>query len=926
MTLEVNNPSNISPIQSSSNVSQTSANTSASHGSSNIPLVDIEKQKLLERLNITSDQYALILKDNPNFGTYSITKQLEVVKLFKITQSFAVTESADVEEKSDISSEFNRTEYNSMNKDAKLDKIRYEFAKNIFIYGIKNKQGETVGNLVPHSPEVWDKMTNEQRQEVVDKLLTEMKNFPGLKKLDDSIMSLSKGNLSEERQIGLIDSTMRAIQVANSKGISILEFFSLNEFEKIDATEAYLSTHKDNLSASEETYLAINGAKKNAMKEALASRGVGVSPDMSISEIAELAKYCNIDPTEEALRKLKSKKEESGLSKREEQWLQELSKFDNGNGKNIIDKYKAVNLQDLEKEFDQLNKKLDAGELLTSEEQKHYNLILKYLETDEAKYLKEEIVPNLSKPETEYEKSVAADISDYKEKINGYLNDDRLRDILTVKYLENKTANMSKEEKEKYVKTFLDFNNDRTSVAVFRHYAKEMDSLWSSKSTLSEAAINMDVANKEQARYHYETRNSAATENPYWKKCALDAANCANAVLENSEGNDSVKLLNAEYAVKLADLDYSKDEIINLFNGATDVNATIDDAKVAIEAQNKIYESENATDEVFVHATNKGKDFADAAQEAIVTGAMDRSAAATANVTDNDIISGLAKVAQSGVFKSAHRNTEKYFEGQEAINHLNNLADQIQNCDKDNQLSMHNDIMSSRYTEVQEHAAGNIGNYDPSVQNDALNTVYSTGNQSAIDAAVESVANSSSVDVVEQVSPIVIADAAIKTLESDEHAFDDLSAISTEQTIFEKIASGAKLTSQEYASLSPAEKREYFIKFFKSLSPNEKIKLIKSISSGVQKRNIYKMIARTNNDMFDRLIQDAGIAKTIYDMHISGDIDYKIESLANKKYLSNNAFAELATETENKNIDPTHLNERKTLELWKKTDDGILLG
>ena len=86
------------------------------------------------------------------------------------------------------------------------------------------------------------------------------------------------------------------------------------------------------------------------------------------------------------------------------------------------------------------------------------------------------------------------------------------------------------------------------------------------------------------------------------------------------------------------------------------------------------------------------------------------------------------------------------------------------------------------------------------------------------------------------------------------------------------------------------------------------------------------MIARTNNDMFDRLIQDAGIAKTIYDMHISGDIDYKIESLANKKYLSNNAFAELATETENKNIDPTHLNERKTLELWKKTDDGILLG
>ncbi|MCI1273383.1 MAG: hypothetical protein LKG27_02990 [Clostridiaceae bacterium] len=77
----------------------------------------------------------------------------------------------------------------------------------------------------------------------------------------------------------------------------------------------------------------------------------------------------------------------------------------------------------------------------------------------------------------------------------------------------------------------------------------------------------------------------------------------------------------------------------------------------------------------------------------------------------------------------------KSFDKKSAIVAINALSDDIQNCDKSNQLAMHKTVMTSDYTEVRQHAAGNIGNYDSSVQADAYRATIATGDEKAIAVA-----------------------------------------------------------------------------------------------------------------------------------------------------------------------------------------------
>ncbi len=87
-----------------------------------------------------------------------------------------------------------------------------------------------------------------------------------------------------------------------------------------------------------------------------------------------------------------------------------------------------------------------------------------------------------------------------------------------------------------------------------------------------------------------------------------------------------------------------------------------------------------------------------------------------------------AKENQTPALKAHKQRYEKGdYSDKEAIDGLNKLSDYIADCDKDNQLAMHNEMMNSKYSEVQEHVAGNIKNYDPTVQPDAYNSTSGSG-------------------------------------------------------------------------------------------------------------------------------------------------------------------------------------------------------
>ena len=80
--------------------------------------------------------------------------------------------------------------------------------------------------------------------------------------------------------------------------------------------------------------------------------------------------------------------------------------------------------------------------------------------------------------------------------------------------------------------------------------------------------------------------------------------------------------------------------------------------------------------------------------------ATNENEAATAHAAENDVISKLGKNDQTKGFKLIKNRVEDLFEGEQAIKYSKALSDQIPNCDKSNQLDMHNEIMKSKYSEV----------------------------------------------------------------------------------------------------------------------------------------------------------------------------------------------------------------------------------
>ena len=253
----------------------------------------------------------------------------------------------------------------------------------------------------------------------------------------------------------------------------------------------------------------------------------------------------------------------------------------------------------------------------------------------------------------------------------------------------------------------------------------------------------------------------------------------------------------------------------------------------------------------------------------------------------------MASENQNDAFDLLYNRLNEYFEGDDAIKYLNNLSDQIQNCDKNNQLDMHNRMMGSQYSEVQQHTAGNIGNYDPSVQADALDSVYATGNENAIESAVESIVNSPSSDVVQQVLPRVITEAAkdnsfIIQTDNNDNSTVDSSALQ------QKILSGAKLTPQEYASLSSSQKKEYFSNYFKKLPLEQKIKMLSSLPNGTLKKSVYTAIARLDSNLFTAIVKDKDRAEMLLGMGLPEDINQKIDKIVNFLAVSDIGYRNIA--------------------------------
>ena len=179
--------------------------------------------------------------------------------------------------------------------------------------------------------------------------------------------------------------------------------------------------------------------------------------------------------------------------------------------------------------------------------------------------------------------------------------------------------------------------------------------------------------------------------------------------------------------------------------------------------------------------------------------------------------------------------------------------------------------------------AGQIKNCDVSVQSKAIESIVASGNSNATEIALSNLATS---------APSVVQDEAnLKGILYG--AYTENVTASTDKTeLQQKIASGARLTPQEYYSLSDKEKLEYKTNYFKSLPPAKQIAMLSNLTDVSMKKTIFKKLINQDKNFFRSLVEsDATTAEFAYNMHIGEEI---VMEVANRKAASDIKFALLS--------------------------------
>lgn len=178
--------------------------------------------------------------------------------------------------------------------------------------------------------------------------------------------------------------------------------------------------------------------------------------------------------------------------------------------------------------------------------------------------------------------------------------------------------------------------------------------------------------------------------------------------------------------------------------------------------------------------------------------------------------------------------------------------------------------------------ASQIKNCDVSVQAKAVESIVATGNVKATEVAVANLCTA---------PQVVQDDANLKGILNSAYS-NTTTEYATNSEIQQKIASGAKLTSQEFYALSPQEKQSYIANYFKSLTTAKQFKILSSLTDVNLKKTIFKRLINEDKNFFRSLVEnDANTAEFAYNMHIGEEI---VMEVAKRKSASDIKFALLS--------------------------------
>lgn len=842
MAFKINNNPKINSVSNSGVTNTSNFNTS---GSSNVSVFSVNDdviEKLCAKLQISREQLDLLVAKYPDFYSMDPVKQAEIAKSAVIDTSVSINENDNngvsknqtdnhTNDNSAYQKEeqagFNHNEYSKLSVKEKVNVYAQELAKNKFLYA-EDGSKKTLAD--------WDALSQDEQNNLIKKELGNLQKEDPNQRYDAKSIS------------NLFELKMTKLQAANLLEENISTFNKKGKEQIADAVHEYLfGVNSDNLSQQQNNYLENQYVLSKAVIQACKDKGDntyvdGVDYNLPESEISE--------------------------------------KFSKGG---ILSKSTKIEVQ-----LAYLENKKSKGIALDETEQAVYERLGKLVKSQSGLALVHAAKYKAANPDKQvnYGRLDALKKSEFGKDFEAAVSDEDKNFVIGA-YIKKVGENLSPEEKAKLINELtleLMYNPDDVELVTDVHSNVVENSDEETVNELMQtkeyglAALN--VINSDKIKSEKALQTLAITH----ENMVADEPERAEMLASDTMDNLSTPKLTIVSGIYSA----SKSENIQRKLGDKALSLKIENEQ-DIETQRVILEDVNNNSNLEVRKDIGSRiDETHKDNQLPLTEKFSQDKEVAKAMNENETLTRFHKDNQTEGFKLLKNRFEQNdFSKEEAISQLNVLADQIKDCHKDNQLAMHKDIMQSKYSEVQEHAAGNIKDYDLSVQSEALDAVYASNNRKAIEKAVTELENSPTY-LQETELPRVTGEAAAR------NNLIEFAQTSDTLSLQERLASGVQLSQSEFNALPSDVKREYFANYFKKLPLEQKIKLLSSIPNGAQKKTIYVMIARTDANLFNAIVKDKDRADMLLSMGLPNDVNNKITNVVKFLAVSDVGYQNIA--------------------------------
>lgn len=870
---------NVNSTTSAASTSQASASAQAKP--ENTSIMAKPQDELLKKLGITEAEYMAMVNANPEFATMSLEKQLEYISKNKTktteqtsqnnntaqpSQAATASESAATQTSAQTTQNetpkesldhlyFNNADYSKLPLSKKLEVYVNEYTKNSFMYSDSEN---------PKTLDDWNNLSKEEQT----KYIAESKK--GLEEKFSAVLSETSSDLKGKA----IDAMMTDLQAANYGGYTIEQMNKLDQNQKSDLVYSYLSEVKElapnTLSDSDKARLQYQQTLVDAVNH------LAGQDNLCLADAKQYMKDNNLTQTEVLQQYLTQKAQNGELSADEQKLLDKLNADINDPAmQGVLMEAKFQGLKNLEAELEEAKKNGDTARAEKLEKVINSNDSVKIRKWAKAYQIEKK------EPPKSYHKFRESSFG----KLYEQTSDPQERAAILMAYVKEKYPNSAKKQSKLAIELYNGLCSEGIDAAETKVSFLSACLVFDpeiGKKILSHKDVSTDVSTKSLNNIRkknknvpkaYDKINGQKQKNLYKDAKLYFERNGQSKLLEHAK-----RLISSTQDVFLDSAleipDENKDEYIaalgeanedtEIANKNIDITATYVNAELQLKSNETI--NQFATEETKAYGAVHTDLMLSENQTRLASMYTNDSRLATEAFVEDGTWARFDKENQTEGMELAYNRTDELFEGEEKIDLLNTNADHIANADKENQLDMHNFYMESKYSDVVEHAAGNIYKYDESVQGDALDSTKNTGNQDAIDAAMSNFDKYA--DYVQENPKYQAMQQETEVRQAQEVA----QQVAEFHDQYEKLTGMQSNIDQE---ITDDEQKLSYIKNFLNASPQEQFKMLSKIPMSWQ-GTVFSKIATYCPQMLSGLVKQGYGQYILNTPGLDSDVVYKV--------------------------------------------------